>query len=147
MNTKLIWYHAIYNLYCHNQRLNDMSMTETPSSCVVFIFSIMHGAETARLNDVRRTRVSLHKSNSFPCWIRAVFEYCGSVCLTRDEGSVSHPVAKFIGPASSEWREHNLSSQACVFRAYISLLCTIRKHTCTNRPAVVLYSLWHRFSL
>lgn len=124
----------------HNQqaqRDSEWHATDKPSSCVYFL--IMHGADTAWLNDVRRTHVSLHKFNSFPCWMQAVFECCGVTFWFRIRGA-SHTLCQNLLV---------LQVQSDVKRAYISLLCTIRKHTCTNRPSVVLYIyyIWHRFLL
>lgn len=66
-NSSVSWYISLYHSTATIGKLeepsNDMRQTRPPHAC----FSIMHGADTAWLNDVRRTRVSLHKFNSFPC--------------------------------------------------------------------------------
>lgn len=127
------------------QSASKWHATETPSSCV-FFFSIMHGAETAWLNDVRRTRVSLHKSNSFPCWMRAVFEYCGvSVWLGMRGASRNLWQNSLVLQVQSDVKiidRHRPASSR-----HISVCCAPSGNTCRNRPAVVLYSLWHRFPL
>lgn len=131
----------------HNKqagRANDMRQTRPPHVC----FSIMHGADTAWLNDVRRTCVSLHKFNSFPCWMRAVFECCGVTVWLGVRGA-SHTLWQNLlvllvqSDVKIVYPHRSASSGNVLARSAPSG----NTHTHTNRLNVVLYSLWHRFSL